>query len=259
MANRFTNLFSLSGKVAIVTGSSKGIGESIARSLAEFGAKVVISSRKQEAVDAVAANFKTDGLEATGIACHVGKEEDLKNLVAQTVEIYGGIDILVNNAATNPIFAPLTEVPNSAFDKIMEVNVKAPFILSNLCQPIMAARGGGSIIHISSVEGHKPGFGLGPYSVSKAALLMLTQNQAKEWGSAKIRVNAICPGLIKTKFSSALWQNEAMLKQLEQHLPISRIGKPDEMAGLALYLASDAASYTTGGIFTADGGYLIAG
>lgn len=259
MADRFKELFSLKGKVAIVTGSSKGIGESMARGLAEYGAQVVVSSRKQEAVDAVAAAFRADGLDATGIACHVGKEEDLQNLVERTREIYGGVDILINNAATNPIFAPLTDVPLSAFDKIMDVNVKAPFLLSNLCYPSMRERGGGSVINISSVEGHKPGFGLGVYSTSKAALIMLTENQAKEWGSAGIRVNAICPGLIKTKFSAALWQNEAMLKQLEQHLPISRIGKADELVGLALYLASDASSYTTGATFTADGGYLISG
>ncbi|MEM6379647.1 MAG: SDR family oxidoreductase, partial [Bacteroidota bacterium] len=144
-------------------------------------------------------------------------------------------------------------------DKIMGVNVKSPFLLSNLCFPIMQERGGGSIIHISSVEGHKPGFGLGIYSVSKAALLMLTKNQAKEWGAAKIRVNAICPGLIKTKFSSAIWKNEAILSQLESHIPSGRMGQPDEMTGLAVFLASDASSYCTGASFEADGGYLIAG
>ena len=181
MSNRFEQLFSLKDKVAIVTGSSKGIGESMARGLAEFGAKVIISSRKQDAVDEVAARFKEDGLEATGIACHVGDEEQLKMLVAKTKELYGGVDILINNAATNPVFGPVTEVDSAVFDKIMNVNVKAPFFLSNLCFPIMQERGGGSVIHISSVEGHKPGFGLGIYSVSKAALLMLTKNQAKEW------------------------------------------------------------------------------
>ncbi len=259
MNTRIKKLFNLEGKVAIVTGSSKGIGESIARGLAEFGAKVVISSRKQEAVDEVAATFKAAGLEATGIACHVGKPEQLKALVDKTIETYGGVDILVNNAATNPVFGSITEVDDTVFDKIMGVNVKSPHLLSNLCYPSMKERGGGSVIHISSVEGHKPGFGLGIYSVSKAALIMLAKNQAKEWGSANIRVNVICPGLIQTKFSSALWGNEALLQQMEQHLPSGRMGQPDEMAGLAVFLASAASTYCTGSTFEADGGYLIAG
>jgi NAD(P)-dependent dehydrogenase (short-subunit alcohol dehydrogenase family) len=255
--NRIQPLFRLDGKVAVVTGASKGIGESIARGFAEFGAKVIISSRKQDAVDAVAKSFREDGLEATGIACHVGDEEQIQQLIDKTIELYGKIDILVNNAAINPVFAPIKGVEAQVFDKIMDINVKAPFIFSNKVYPIMKEAGGGSIIHISSVEGMKPSFGLGLYSVSKAALTMLTKNQAKEWGKDKIRVNAICPGLIKTKFSSALWQNEAILNQVEQHLPLGRMALPDEMAGLALYLASEAASYCTGSIFTADGGHML--
>ncbi len=252
-------LFSLKGKVAVVTGSSKGIGEAIARGLAEHGAKVVISSRKQEAIDEVAAQFKQDGLEATGIACHVGKADQRKALIKQTIEQYGGVDILVNNAAINPVFGPIEEAEEVAFDKIMDVNVKAPWMLANLALPSMKERGGGSVINISSVEGLKPGFGLGIYSTSKAALIMLTQNQAKEWGQYKVRSNAICPGLIKTKFSAALWQNEALMKMIKQNLPSSRMGTPEEMAGLAVLLASDAAAYMTGGVYTADGGYMIAG
>lgn len=257
--NRITKLFRMDGKVAIVTGASKGIGEAIARGLAEHGCKVVVSSRSQESVDAVAAGFREDGLEAIGIACHVGKKEQLQNLVDKTVEAYGGIDILVNNAATNPIFGPITEASDDVFDKIMGVNVKSPFQIANMVHPIMTKRGGGSIINISSVEGHKPGFGLGLYSVSKTALLMLTQNQAKEWGSDGIRVNAICPGLVKTKFSQALWSNETVLGHVESQIPAGRMAQPDEMAGMAVFLASEAASYCTGGIYTADGGYLIAG
>lgn len=256
---RIKSKYNLEGKVAIVTGASKGIGESIARGLAEHGAKVIISSRKQEAVDEVAAKFKADGLEAAGVACHVGHEDQLKNLVEETTRIYGGVDILVNNAATNPVFAPIVHADPAMFDKIMNVNVKACMILANLCHPIMEKRGGGSIINIASVEGKKPSFGLGMYSVSKAALIMLTQSQAKEWGGDKIRANAICPGLIQTKFSAALWQNEALLKQVETHLPSGRMGQPDEMAGLAVFLASEAASYCTGGFYTSDGGYLISG
>lgn len=256
--NRIKQKFDLTGKVAIVTGSSKGIGESIARGFAEHGAKVVISSRKQDAVDAVAASFQKDGLEATGIACHVGDEEQLKNLVEKTKEKYGGIDILVNNAATNPVFDILTNTSSDVFDKIMNVNVKACFTLANLCFPSMVERGGGSIINIASIEGQKPSNRLGLYSVSKAALIMLTKSQAVEWGRKGIRSNAICPGLIKTKFSSALWQNEDLLKQITGHIASGRAAEPDEMAGLAVFLASEASSYCTGESFTADGGFMLA-
>ena len=251
--------FDLSGKVAIITGSSKGIGEAIARALAEFGAKVVISSRKQEAVDEVAKQFRADGLDATAIACHVGKEGDIQNLVDKTLETYGRIDILVNNAAINPVYDPLSKVNAEVFDKIMNVNVRACFLLANLCYPHMKKNGGGSVINIASVEGIKPSSGLGVYSVSKAALIMLTKSQAKEWGRAGIRSNAICPGLIKTKFSAALWQNESTLKQFTTHIPAGRMGTSEEIAGLAAFLASEAGAYCTGETFTADGGYMIAG
>ena len=259
MTERIKSQFNLEGKVAIVTGASKGIGESIARGLAEYGAKVVVSSRKQEAVDAVAESFKADGLEAIGIACHVGDDDQLKNLVAKTIEIYGGIDILVNNAATNPVFGHLVKNDGEIFDKVMNVNVKACMLLANYCFPSMKSRGGGSVINIASVEGLKPSEGLGIYSISKAAVIMLTQSQAKEWGKFNIRANAICPGLIQTKFSAALWTNDAVLDTVEKHLPLRRMAQPDEMAGLATFLASDASSYTTGGVFTNDGGHMIAG
>ena len=251
--------FDLENKVAIVTGASKGIGEAIARGLAEFGAKVVVSSRKQEAVDAVAQSIKEEGGQAIGIACHVGDPEQCEKLIQQTKEAYGGVDILINNAATNPVYGPLADLDSQLFDKIMNINVKSCFLLANLCYPIMKSRGGGSVINIASVEGMKPSFGLGLYSVSKAALIMLTQNQAKEWGRDNIRSNAICPGLIQTKFSAALWKNEDLLKTMEKHLPSGRMAQPIEMAGLALFLASDASSYCTGSIFTADGGHMIAG
>lgn len=251
------NLFSLEGKVAIVTGASKGIGEAIARGLATFGAKVVVSSRSQEAVDAVALDFNRDGLEAIGIACHVGEEAQLKNLVSRTVEAFGRVDILVNNAATNPAYGPIAEADAGLFDKIMDVNVRACFLLANLCYPVMKGWREGSIINIASVEGLKPGLGLGLYSVSKAALIMLTQNQAKEWGRDGIRVNAICPGLVETKFSAAIWKNETFLKQIEKHLPLGRIAGPQEMVGLAVFLASGASGYCTGGVYTADGGFML--
>ena len=249
----------LEGKVAIVTGSSKGIGKSIALGLAQKGAQVVISSRKQEACDEVVKEFSEEGLKAIGITCHVGEEDQRKNLVDETVNLFGRIDILVNNAAINPVFGPIENVDPVIFDKIMDVNVKAPWALSNLVLPVMQQINSGSIINIASVEALTPGLGLGLYSTSKAAILMLTKNQAKEWGPYGIRVNAICPGLIQTKFSAALWTNEKLLSKVEKTIPSRRMGQPEEMMGMACLLASDAGSYMTGGVYTADGGYMIAG
>lgn len=250
-------LFDLSGKVAIITGASKGIGEDIARVFARFGARVIVSSRKQEACDALAADIIAQGGEATGVAAHVGDMDQLKNLVDQAIATYGGIDILVNNAASNPVFGPSLDCDGLAFDKIMQANVKAPFELSKLCYPSMKARGGGSIIMMSSIAGHTPDPGLGIYSVSKASLNMLTKVLAKEWGPDGIRVNAICPGLIKTKFSQALWQDEKILNHFTKRLPIARMGTTDEISPMALFLASAASSYTTGSLFYADGGTVI--
>ncbi len=251
--------FGLKGRVAIVTGSSKGIGKAIAKGLAQHGAQVVISSRSQEACDEVVGEFAAEGLEAIGIACHIGKEEQRKHLIDTIIKAFGRIDILVNNAAINPVFGPIENVDPEIFDKIMDVNVKAPWALSNLVLPNMQKNKKGSIINIASVEALTPGFGLGLYSTSKAALLMLTKNQAKEWGQHGINVNAICPGLIQTKFSAALWTNEKLLNKLEKSIPSGRMGQPEEMVGLACLLASDAGSYMTGGVYTADGGYMIAG
>lgn len=249
--------FKLNGKVAVVTGASKGIGKAIARAFAEQGASVVVSSRKQEAVDAVAAEFKADGLEATGIAAHMGSMDDIQQLTEKTIATYGGIDIIVNNAATNPVFGPIEQSTPDVFDKIMDVNVKGCFEFARLAYPSMKERGGGSVINISSVEGLSPGLGLGLYSVSKGALIMLTKVLAKEWGNAGIRVNAICPGLVDTKFSAALTSNEAILKHVLSNQPIARVAEPEDMAGLALFLASPAASYVTGSVYTNDGGYTI--
>jgi dehydrogenase/reductase SDR family protein 4 len=241
----------------IKTGASKGIGEGIAHALAEAGAAVVVSSRKQEAIDAVAKQLKDKGLEATAIAANAGKLEDIEKLVQATTEQYGGIDIIVNNAAANPVFGPVEQTEPWAYDKIMDVNVKGPFELSRLALTSMKARGGGNIINISSIGGISPENMLGIYSVSKAALVSLTKVMAKEWGKYGVRANVICPGLIKTKFSQALWSNEKIMKQIEQHLPISRAGTVEEIAGLALFLASQASAYCTGSVFTADGGYTI--
>jgi NAD(P)-dependent dehydrogenase (short-subunit alcohol dehydrogenase family) len=207
----------------------------------------------------VAREFTAAGLKAIGIQCHIGDAGERENLIAKTAEAFGRIDILVNNAAINPYYGPLEGSEEGVFDKIMDVNVKAPWMLSNLALPIMKKGGGGSIINISSVEGLRPGFGLGLYSATKAALITLTQNQAKEWGRYGVRANVICPGLIKTKFSEGLWADESLVARFTKQLPLGRIAQPDEMAGLVMLLASDAGSYMTGGVYVADGGYMVAG
>ena len=252
---RIQPLFQLDNKVAIVTGASKGIGEAMARGLAEFGAKVVISSRKRESVDAVAESFQNDGLEAIAITANMGNVEEAQTLIDQTVDAYGGIDIIINNAAANPVFGPIQNTEERAFDKILDVNLKGPFELCKKAYPILKQRGGGSIINISSIGGLTPEHGIGIYSVSKAGLINLTKAMAQDWGSDNIRVNAICPGLIKTKFSEALWGNEPILDRFLQQIPLNRVGTSDDVAGLAVYLASDAAAYCTGGVYLIDGGY----
>jgi len=249
-------LFDLSGKVALVTGASKGIGAAMARGLAEFGASVVVSSRKQQAVDTVAESLKSDGMEAAGIAANVGKLEDIHHLVDQTVDLYGGLDIVINNAAANPVFGPIQNTDQGAFDKIIDVNLKGPFELCKKAYPLLKQRGGGSIIHISSIGGITPEPGIGIYSVSKAAIINLTQAMAQDWGADNIRVNAICPGLIKTRFSEALWGDEDILKRFLTKIPLNRPGEPEDIAGLAVFLASDASAYCTGSVYMMDGGYI---
>jgi dehydrogenase/reductase SDR family protein 4 len=252
-----SRLFSLMGKVALITGASKGIGFAIAEIFAAAGAKVVISSRKQDALDEMAGQLKAKGYEVTGIACNVGNMEELEQLVNKTIEAYGAIDVLVNNAATNPVFGPVHDTTLEAYDKIMDVNLKAPFHLMKLCFPYLRASSGASVINISSIGGISPETGLGIYSVSKAALISLTKVFAKEWGDHKIRVNAISPGLIKTKFSEALWNNDKIMAHMMKKLPIKRIGTSEEIGAAALYLASPASSYTTGAVLTADGGFTV--
>jgi NAD(P)-dependent dehydrogenase (short-subunit alcohol dehydrogenase family) len=250
-------IFDLSGKVAVITGASKGIGEAMAWYLAQFGAKVVISSRRQADLDTLASEMQAKGLAVTPIEAHMGSEEQIKGLFEKTMATHGDIDILINNAATNPYYGPTVDCPDNAYDKIMDINVKAAFQLCKLVHPIMKQRGGGSIVNISSIAGLTPDPGLGIYSVSKAALNMLTKVFAKEWGADGIRVNSICPGLIKTKFSQALWQDEKTLMHFTKRLPIARMGTVEEIASLALYLSSDASSYCTGGIYSVDGGTTI--
>jgi NAD(P)-dependent dehydrogenase (short-subunit alcohol dehydrogenase family) len=249
--------FRLDGKVAIVTGASKGIGEAIARALAQQGAKVVVASRKQEAVDAVAASIRSEGFEATGVSAHMGDMEQVRQLLDKTLALYGGVDIIVNNAAINPVFGPLLQTDLKTFDKIMDVNVKGPMELCKMAHPVMKQRGGGSVIQVSSIEGIRPGHGLGLYSVSKSTLIALSKVMAKEWGTDQVRVNVICPGLVRTKFSEALTSNEKILQMILKAQALPQVAVPEDIAGLALYLASPASAFCTGGVFTADGGYTI--
>jgi len=247
----------LDGKVAIITGSSKGIGKSIAVALGQQGARVIISSRKQEAVDDVANELRKLGIDATGFAAHMGDMDQVGKLATEVEKQFGSIDILVNNAAINPAFGPIVETDSKLFDKIMEVNVKGPLELCKLAYPVMKKKGGGSIINISSIEGLSPGLGLGLYSISKATLIALTKVLAKEWGADRIRANVICPGLVKTKFSEALTSNEKIVKLVMSKQALPFIAEPEDIAGLALFLASDASSFCTGAVYTADGGYGI--
>lgn len=250
--------FNLTGKVAIITGASKGIGEAMARGMAEFGATVVVSSRKQEAVDTVAARFQSDGLSAMGIECHVAKADHRQALVEKVMSTYGRIDILINNAGTNPYFGPIHKMPENLYQKTMDINLNSAIALSNLVYPIMKAQGGGSIIHVSSIEGFHASAMMAAYNLSKTALIMLGNNQAIEWGKHNIRVNTICPGYVKTKLSAALLENETAYKSLQKNVALGRPATPDEMAGLAVFLASDASSYMTGSAIVNDGGLLHA-
>jgi NAD(P)-dependent dehydrogenase (short-subunit alcohol dehydrogenase family) len=253
---RIQSRFDLSGRVAIVTGSSRGIGEAMARGLAEFGAQVVVSSRSQEAVDEVAGRFRSDGLAATGIACHVGDPNDRKRLIDRCIDAYGRLDILINNAATNPYFGPIEDLTPAAYQKTLDINLTAALELSNLALPHLRNSGHGSVIHISSVEGLHANPHFGAYNISKAGIIMLGKSQASEWAADNVRVNVICPGLVKTKLSKALWENEKAAARFVQSIPLRRMATPDELAGTAVWLAGDAASYVTGTVVVADGGML---
>jgi NAD(P)-dependent dehydrogenase (short-subunit alcohol dehydrogenase family) len=257
-----STLFDLTGKVALVTGSTKGIGKAIAEELARHGAKVVISSRKSEACDAVAsainAELKDEPGEAIAIAAHIGERSELERLVAETRRKLGPVDVLVCNAAVNPYYGPSKDIPDSAFDKIMSVNIRSNHWLAHLVLPEMVERNGGSIIIVSSIGGLRGSTDLGAYAISKAADLQLVRNLACEYGQYNVRVNAISPGLIRTDFARALWENPDNLKRRTAHDPLRRIGEPEEIAGAAVYLASRAGSFTTGQNFVIDGGATIA-
>lgn len=244
----------LEGKVALVTASSEGIGLAIARRLAQDGARVLLSSRKQQNVDKAVQELKKEGLDVEGTVCHVGKNEDRVQLVNTAVQKFGGVDILVSNAAVNPFFGNILDSTDEMWEKILDINVKATFLLVKLVVPKMLERGGGSIVIVSSVGGFTPFPALGPYSVSKTALLGLTKALAPELTPLNIRVNCLAPGLIRTKFSSALWKNESVLDQLKVKLGITRIGEPEECAGAVSFLCSPDATYITGETIVVAGG-----
>ena len=253
------SLFDLQGKVALVTGSTKGIGKAIVSRMAEQGAQVVVSSRNQELCDEVAGEINAAGGRAIGIACNINYKEQLENLVKQTEKQLGSIDILVCNAAINPYFGPSQEISDSAFDKVMHANIGSVHKLCQLVIPSMAGNGGGSVIIVSSIGGLKGSDALGAYAISKAADMQIARNLAVEWGLKNVRINCIAPGLVRTDFARALWENPEIYAATVSKYPLRRIGEPDEIAGTAVLLASNAGSFTTGQTIVIDGGGTIAG
>ncbi len=249
--------FDLTGKVAIITGASRGIGESIARTYAAAGAAVVLGSRKQGALDGVATAIRAEGGQALALATHTGDSEAVQALVQAASDEFGGVDILVNNAATNPHFGPILTAEESHWAKILDVNVVGYFRMAKAAAAAMEKRGGGAIINLASIAGKRPQPGMGVYCVSKAAVLMLTEVLAAELAALNIRVNAIAPGFVKTAFSSAIWQNPQLYESVMRIVPQQRMANPEELTGIALYLASDASSFTTGATFLIDGGQYV--
>ena len=250
--------FDLSGQVAVITGSSRGIGRAAAEVIASLGAKVVVSSRKGDACKAVVAAIRDAGGEAMAIPCNISRKEEVAALIEGTMRQWGRIDTLVCNAAVNPYFGPLAQIPDEAFEKIMNSNVKSNLWLCNLALPLMVERGGGNAIIIASVGGLRGSTMLGAYGISKAADFQLARSLALEWGPKNIRVNCIAPGLVKTDFARALWEDQARLKSLLETTPLRRIGEPDDIGGIVAFLASRAAAFITGTIIVADGGVTIA-
>jgi len=246
--------FSLEGKVALVTGGSRGIGRASALAFAEAGADVVVSSRKLPDLETVAEEIKATGRKGLAIAAHIAKTEDSRNLVEKVLAEFGRIDILMNNAGTNPYYGPIIDAEEWAWDITMNVNLRGPFLLSQMVARVMREHGGGSIVNTASVGGLRPGGQQGIYSVTKAALIMLTRVMAVEWGQYHIRVNAIAPGVIKTRLSEALWKEPAVGEAATRRTALGRLGEVEDVASAVLYLASDAASYITGETIIIDGG-----
>jgi len=252
-----TSLFDLSGKVALVTGASRGIGESIAKLLALSGAHVIVSSRKVEGCQQVVDDIINAGGSAQAIACHIGDMAQIESIFSEIEAQHGKLDILINNAAANPYFGHIIDTPQDAFEKTVDVNIRGYFFMSSVGGKLMKKNGGGAIVNVASVNGVIPGDMQGLYSITKAAVISMTHAFAKECASLNIRVNALLPGFTDTKFASAVVKNPAFLNQVLAHVPMNRVAMPDEMAGTVLYLVSDAASYTTGTAINVDGGYLL--
>ena len=253
------NLFDLTGKVAIVTGSTKGIGKAMAQGLAEHGAKVVITSRKANLCEEVANDIKAEGGEAIAIPCNVSRKEDMDNLLAKTRETWGQIDILILNAAVNPFYGSALDIPDDAFDKTMDVNIKCNLAFCREVIPEMQARKDGAIMMVSSIGGLRGSTVLGAYCISKAADMQIVRNLAAEFGKDNIRVNCIAPGLVKTNFARALYEDPEVAAKREEATPMGRLGEGDDLAGIAVYLASKAGSWTTGQTFCIDGGVTAVG
>lgn len=246
--------FDLSGKVAIVTGATRGIGKSIVEHLAAAGARVVVSSRTAQACDEVAQSIRDAGGQAMGITANISKKSELQELVRKTLAEWGRVDVLVANAATNPYHGPLAGASDEVFDKVMRNNVQSNMWLANMVLPGMAERKDGAVIFVGSIGGFRGRAALGIYGMAKAAEMQMARCMALEWGRHNIRINCIAPGLIRTDFSRAIWENPKLLAEREQLLPLGRIGEPDDIGGIALMLASKAGAFITGQVITADGG-----
>lgn len=250
-------LFDLKGKVALITGATRGIGKSVAEELARAGAKIAVCSRKTEACEQAKAEFECQGFEVLARACNVSRKEELQALVEATAARWGGVDIVVANAATNPYYGPLTGIGDEAFDKIFATNLKSVLWLAGMTLPGMATRGGGSFILVGSIGGILANTLIGAYGMSKAAGHHLVRNLAAEWGPKHVRVNAIAPGLIKTEFARALWEDEKRARERVEATPLRRLGEPRDIGGIAVFLASPAAAFITGQCIVADGGVTI--
>ena len=248
--------FSMAGKNALVTGGTRGIGLAIAKGFLEAGATVTIAGRKQEGVDAAVSELGNPK-NVFGVAAHVGKDEDRQRLIKATEDRFGDINVLVNNAGTNPYYGNISDSEEWAWDKTMDVNLKAPYMLSVALGKKMMAAGGGSIVNIASVAGIQASKNQGIYSITKSAMIMLTKVLARDMGHAGVRANAILPGLIKTELSRTMWENEVILESVVKGASLGRIGTVDELAGAAIFLASDAGSYTSGAVIQVDGGMVI--
>lgn len=252
------NPFDLGGKIALVTGGSRGIGEAIARLLAAYGAHVIVASRKIEGCETVAASIREAGGSAEAMSCHIGDMDQIEATFSAIEQKHGRLDILINNAAANPYFGPIENTDLGAFQKTLDVNIRGYFFMSSRFVKLMGEKGGGAIVNVASVNGVIPGQWQGVYSITKAAVISMTHAFAKECAHLGVRVNALLPGFTDTKFASALTRNEEVLKVLMPHIPMKRVAQPEEMAAAVLYLVSPGASYTTGTCLNVDGGYLLA-